>query len=103
MHILLHTCTYCLSEGGQLLCLHPAEDVESVGKGRDEENVGNDEGGEDVLITLDYEGTLVPRHIERGVGDLWRGRSQVIHVHACTCTCAWRTPCYSPRLSGNRC
>ena len=32
--------------------LHPAEDVESVDKGRDEEDVGDDECREDVALTL---------------------------------------------------
>lgn len=43
---------YSFSESGQLLRLNPAEDVESIGKGGDEEDVRDDEGGHDVLVTF---------------------------------------------------
>ena len=51
--IIVHTLhTYRLCKGGQLFCLHPAEDVESIDEGRDEEDVGDDECCEDMALTF---------------------------------------------------
>ena len=68
--------THSFSEGGQLLSLCPAEDVETVDEGREEKEIWDEEGGENVPLTAHAVEHATVRPVYGRDVDLWRGRER---------------------------